>query len=353
VANRVDREKWEARLRAVGLTGRLPDRLTERVVDAVQKRPTGERYMLSDGRGLALAVYPDGAASWVLQTRTLAGKPKRCGLGSAKDTTLEAARAKADELRAVIKAGGDPVAEKRAARIDALAAEASTLERFVADTYAPLLVSKNRKDAGGAAARIRASWAPLLARPVAQITEADINATIEARKALKKEDGSRLLSDATLRRDWATFRPCLVHARKVKLLAHLPIEGKPEPLQGLREEPSRRYIGKDDSAEMKRFLDALAAFKSAEPTGGDFIRLACALALNAGLRRGEVVRLSDEMIHLAAGREHLELPARICKGNRSRQIPLNAPAIAAIKSWKLRGVNGELFPATRSCGRTG
>src|SRR5438132_258418 len=118
MANRVDREKRDQRLRRLGLNGRLPSALTERVIEAVRTHPTGERFMLADGKvpGLALAVYPDGAASYVLQVRTRAGVARRCGLGSASRVTLQAARDEAERLRALVKAGGDPVEQKRAAR---------------------------------------------------------------------------------------------------------------------------------------------------------------------------------------------------------------------------------------------
>lgn len=356
MANGVDREKREARLRAVGLTGRLPDRLTERVVEAVQKRPTGERYMLSDGRGLALAVYPDGAASWVLQTRTLAGKPKRCGLGSAKDTTLEAARTRAEELRAVIRAGGDPVAEKRAARREALAAEASTVRRFLLDTYAPTVLA-HRKDTEGTKARILASWKSLLDTPLSQLSAEVIEKVLADRKALTKADGSRLLANATLNRDWATFRSMLEYARRKGYLSALPVVGRPEVLHGLGEEPRRRYLGMNDSDEMRLFLEALGAFKSDEPGGGDFLRCAAALALNTGLRRGELVQLRDDMLKLRdLGNERIELPGAICKSGKGRDLYLNPDAIGALKRWievrktlKVESLRGELFPGKAQC----
>lgn len=155
MANQNDRGKWESRLRSVGLTGRLPDRLTQKIADAVLTHPIGERYQLADGRGLALCVAPDGSASYLLQTRNLAAQARRCGLGSAAVVTLETARAEADRLRTIIKAGGDPVAEKHAARAGAREALGSTVKAYAEGPYKTH--KKNKKAIDSTVARILAS----------------------------------------------------------------------------------------------------------------------------------------------------------------------------------------------------
>jgi integrase len=356
MANRVDGQKWDARLRAIGLQGKLPDRLTERVVEAAQKRPTGARYMLSDGKvpGLALAVYPDGAASYVLQVRTLGGIARRCGLGSAATVALEEARAEGERLRAVVKAGGDPIAQKASARSEAKAAQASTVQRYMADTYKPCVLA-HRKDGIGTERRILASWKPLLETPLAQLTRENIEKVLAARKAETGPDGTRRLSNATLNRDWAVFRSMLADAVDRGKLAALPLQSKPEPLRGLGEEPRRRYM--EQAEERSRFFKALAAFDSEEPGGGAFLRVACILAVNTGCRRGELVKLRDGMINLAdTGNERIELPGAICKSGKGRDLILNPDAIAAIKEWrevrktlKVQSVGGELFPGKAEC----
>src|SRR5437868_559686 len=114
MANLVGRQVWEAKVRAIGVTGNLPGALTQKIVDAAQKHPTGHRFELSDGKvpGLLLSVAANGSACYVLQVRTLAGAARRPGLGSAATVPLEEARTEAVRLRAVAKAGGDPVAQK-------------------------------------------------------------------------------------------------------------------------------------------------------------------------------------------------------------------------------------------------
>lgn len=358
MGNRIDREKRDARLRSLGLNGKLPEALTERVVEAAQRRPTGERYMLADGKvpGLALAVYPDGAASYVLQVRTHAGLFRKCGLGSAAVVPLEAARAEAEKLRAHVKDGGDPVEEKRAARREAKAAEASTVRRYLLDVYAPKKLAL-RKGRNGeiAKAHILAAWEPLLDVPLASVTRDAIEKVLADRKA--GTNGARKVKAGTLLRCWNPFRAMLADAVDRGHLDKLPLPRRPEPLRGLQDEPRIRWLGENDTdaelasgdGERGRFFRALDAFQSDEPGGGDFLRCAVRLSLNTGMRRGEIVRLTDAMVK--RGPDRLELPAEICKTGKARKVYLNPDALEALKAWrevrktlKVESIGGELFP---------
>lgn len=66
-----------------------------------------------DGGGLYLLVKPTGSKSWVLRVQK-DGRRRDFGLGSVVDLGLAEAREKAAGLRRAVRAGADPVAEKRA-----------------------------------------------------------------------------------------------------------------------------------------------------------------------------------------------------------------------------------------------
>lgn len=68
-----------------------------------------------DGHGLHLAVLPSGAKAWRVAYR-LQGKPKTMSLGPYPEVTLAEARAGRDAIRATLRAGGDPMAARKAAR---------------------------------------------------------------------------------------------------------------------------------------------------------------------------------------------------------------------------------------------
>ena len=64
-----------------------------------------------DGNGLYLQITYTGSASWILRT-VVDKKRKEIGLGGYPLVTLAEARVKAEELRKVARAGGDPIAAR-------------------------------------------------------------------------------------------------------------------------------------------------------------------------------------------------------------------------------------------------
>ena len=87
--------------------------LTSRFVQSVKSN--GHVQKFADGNGLYLVVGAEGGKRWVLR---VVAKGKRCdiGLGSAALVSLADARDAAMKFRKVARAGGDPLAERRAAR---------------------------------------------------------------------------------------------------------------------------------------------------------------------------------------------------------------------------------------------
>jgi integrase len=100
-------------------------KLTKTVVDRAEPRP--RRYRLNDSLvpGLCLLVLPSGARTYYLRHR-VDGAQRELKLGTPVELTPDQARELAREALARVRAGGDPGAERRAARvaptIEALAA---------------------------------------------------------------------------------------------------------------------------------------------------------------------------------------------------------------------------------------
>lgn len=76
----------------------------------VQSSNDPGRY--GDGAGLMLNVTPSGTKSWVLRVQAN-GRRRDFGLGSAMDVSLAEARDEARRVRKLVKAGIDPLAERR------------------------------------------------------------------------------------------------------------------------------------------------------------------------------------------------------------------------------------------------
>ncbi|QCO04229.1 tyrosine-type recombinase/integrase [Azospirillum argentinense] len=86
----------------------------EKALTAVSVR-TAKPGRHADGNGLYLEVDPSGARRWLLRL-VIQGKRRDIGLGSATLVTLSEARDVAYGMRKVARAGGDPLADRRAAR---------------------------------------------------------------------------------------------------------------------------------------------------------------------------------------------------------------------------------------------
>ena len=139
--------------------GRHPDR----ALTAVKVKALKEPGRYADGNGLYLIVEPSGAKRWMLRTM-IRGRRRDIGLGGAQLVSLADAREKAINLRRIARAGGDPIAEKKAKAGVPTFAEAArlvhaehlpawrnekhaaqwidTLERFVFPTFGDRLVNQ-------------------------------------------------------------------------------------------------------------------------------------------------------------------------------------------------------------------
>lgn len=117
----------------------MPKKLSNALTPLAVKNAKPGRH--ADGGGLHLLVKPSGARSWVYRFM-LNGKARDVGIGAAGQggMTLADARDKAAALRLKVKAGIDPLEERKSAAANALAAAqaakvAGTTFRDVADAY--------------------------------------------------------------------------------------------------------------------------------------------------------------------------------------------------------------------------
>ncbi len=94
------------------------DTLNDKAIRAALKRAadTGKGDKLPDGAGLRLDVQPSGAGWWRLRYR-FAGKAGMLSLGVYPDVPLALARQRRDEARALIAAGTDPSAARKADKV--------------------------------------------------------------------------------------------------------------------------------------------------------------------------------------------------------------------------------------------
>ena len=76
-------------------------------------KPKAVRYLVTDGRGLAIEVLPSGRLSWLYRYR-FNRKPEKVFIGGYPDISLKAARQKRDEFATMLASGKSPANKQRA-----------------------------------------------------------------------------------------------------------------------------------------------------------------------------------------------------------------------------------------------
>ncbi|EMM6764538.1 tyrosine-type recombinase/integrase [Pluralibacter gergoviae] len=97
-------------------------------------KPKDKTYKLSDGGGMYLEIFPNGTKSWRLKYR-IGGKEKRVVFGVYPTVTLAEARARRDEAKRVLAAGGDPGQEKQAEKQAKVMAVSNSFERLALEWH--------------------------------------------------------------------------------------------------------------------------------------------------------------------------------------------------------------------------
>lgn len=331
----------------------LPEITIELVTIA---KPTNRRYFLWDTKaaGFGLSVSPSGVKSFVYQYRNKQGRTRRATIGKAtgKKGVLapREARDKAREMAEAVRAGRDPLAEKRKARGELTVAGLLDLytesEDFKAKARStrevdlgrinnhlkPTLGAKHittlsRSDVQKAKAKIKAGS-----------TARDEKAGWRARSIVKGGEGAaqqsiRLLSAAL---KWAVADDHIDLARNVA-------QGVAE--SGYRERDIT-MSGADDYARLFSTLDAMERDKRIRAPVADIFRL---LALT-GARRDEIAGLVWSEVDLEKSLITIP-PERHKTGRRTRkarQIGLSNLAAAILERQPKGNPSDLVFPPTRS-----
>jgi integrase len=159
-------------------------RLTETAIAKAARdaAESGTRRELADAAspGLRLRLTPSGGKSWVLGCRDRLGETRRFPLGKFPAMGVSEARSEARAMYAKVKAGADPVADRRRDLAIGKDAKAGigTLAA-VLDIYAAHK-GKTLKSWEHSRKRVDRVFKPLMSRPVATLTVADLQMAADA-----------------------------------------------------------------------------------------------------------------------------------------------------------------------------
>ena len=325
-------------------------KLTPRVVEAA--KPEAGPYEIHDAdlKGLLLRVQPSGVKSYIVTW----GRGKRRTLGRHPVMTVTGARKAALAALSESAEHGASLAVIEASRPPA--EKPITLRAFVEEHFAPWALA-HQKAGQATVDAIEPVFGGLFDRELRTISAFDV----ERIKAQRLKSGRK---PSTVNRDLDRIRGVLSRAVEWGFLADHPLKAV------------KRAKGADNSrvryltpAEEERLRAALAAREAARrasresgntwckergygdgrpmwPEDGftDYLTPMVLVALNTGMRRGELFGLQWEHVNLAG--KLLTITAGNAKSRKARHLPLNTEALDVLTRWQRQGEGtGLVFPS--------
>lgn len=330
-------------------------KLTKRAIAALPARDRPYEIRDSELRGFLVRVETGGTKSFFLDYR-LRGKRNRYRLGTFPNLSVDGARSIAKETAGEVARGADPQARRKAEREQAERERHSTLRAFLDGRYEPW-AQAHLKSATFQLARLRSDFAEHLD----QSLRAFHPFMVEGVRQRWKKEGTKARS---INRDIQRLQSVLSRAVEWGVLDRHPLAGL-KPLKA--DKTGRvRFLTADEEAALRKALtdreqnlrEARIRFNTWRIARGkkplperegdylDHLRPLVMLALNTGLRRGELLGLRWEAVNLDA--KLLTVVAETAKSGHTRRIPLNAEAFEVLSAWHKRqgkpGTDALVFP---------
>lgn len=301
--------------------------------------------------GFVLRARPSGVHSWRVQL------PNRrwLTLGRMDEVALADAREAAQERRAHAALGHTIPTRK--------ATSDATLRAFLDDNYERWMKATHRGRAGQVE-RIRWAFGDLLDLQLSELTSARIERWRATRRNKQRPASAspkappREISRATINRDIAALRSALSRAVEWGSLSANPLarmkqssEDENAVVRYLSREEEQRLrtalIGRDDTRRSAReSANAWRLEREYEPwpaygTYTDYLTPLILIALNTGLRRGELLQL--QWLDVDLTRRILTVRGEGAKTGQTRHVPLNTEAVDVLTQWKPAAAESDWF----------
>lgn len=343
----------------------MHDKLSEAQIRKLLAKPKAYERWVSDSQGLLVRIYPSGTKSFVLQY----GRGKRKTIGQVGSLSFRAARDQANSiyrLREEIKVDRDvgralltSRIAKKTQQLDSAIAIAEqrdidpdnvTLKKFLTTYYEnPLDSGDKRKDEHrrnfrlAESKRVQSRFPEFVNLPITKIDLTLVETWAHERKSQ--------VSNNTIKRDIASLRAALTEAadteiaKRVYLLNENPLLSprarRRLKLQVLQKKP--RALDDDQQKRLRAALDQREKMLLGRLTGQharreslrfyDHIKPMILLALNTGMRRGEIFSLKWAEVDVT-NPASVTVLAFTAKTNTERAIWLNGEAVEILSSWK-------------------
>jgi integrase len=321
----------------------MPERLTKRTVEALKAQEAPYEVRDDGVQGLLVRVQPTGQKTFYFDYR-LNGRRNRYKLGVFGNVSADGARELSLGVAGDVSKGIDPQERRKADRAETERKRHATLNAFLEGRYEPW-ARTHLKSAEFQIARLRSDFKDKLESGLEEFN----TFMIEGIRQRWKKAGAKPRS---INRDIQRLQSVLSRAVEWGVLTKHPLAGlKPLKsdktgrvrfLSAEEEKALRKALASREDAQRKariRFNTwRVARNKKPLPEKPaeliDHIKPLVLLALNTGLRRGELLGLKWGAVNLA-GKE-LTVTAETAKSGHTRRVPLNTEALATLTAWHKR-----------------
>lgn len=280
----------------------------------------------SDGSGLWLVKSARDTGKWVLRV-VVHGRRREMGLGSIADVGLAEARKVADQWRAVVRAGDDPIKERVRQKREA-AKNRHLLKDVAADCFEAIKANlKGQGKAGRWMTPLELHVLPKLGViPVADLDQVDIRDTLKPLRDTKFE---------TMRKALNRLNLVVRHAAALGLDVDTQVVDKAKALIGATHHKAI-HIPAMPWQDVPAFYASL--------NDGSITHLALKLLILTGVRSRPLRHLHADQINGGVW----TIPAEMMKSREGAasdfRVPLSAEALAVIDQARPLARGGFLFP---------
>jgi integrase len=317
-------------------------------------------------KGFLARVQPTGTIAYYFSYRSTDGARKRTRLGKHPGVTAIVARKAAEKLNAAVVQGGDPQVEKKKARakraVEIAAREKAkheTLKGFIELKYADWAVS-HQKRGNETLQLLHSNFKPFYNKKLSDITAWDI----QSWRSGKEKAG---LASSTINRRVTTLKAVLNKAVEWDVISVNPLN-KIKPIK-IDRNSRVRYLTSKEESSLRLALDQREAdIRKGRMSGNawrevrgyktrptldaafaDYLKPMVLLALNTGLRRGELFNLTWDDVDLS--RKQLTVEGTTSKSGQTRHIPLNREAHKFLIDWQAQSGGKLVFSSPVSNAR--
>ncbi len=309
-------------------------KLTDSVIKAA--KPKSKPYSLPDGQGLVLYIQTSGAKWWRYRYR-YNDKGQMLSLGVYPDVGLKAARNEHEQLRQILKQGGNPSQHRHEQKQLATMAKENSFESVARLWWDNWKTARTERHARYVMVRLEADVFPVIGKkPINEVTApmlVMVIKKIEARGAL--DIAKRALSTCG-----QVLRYAVAHG-----LAERNAAADIKPGDVLKPATRTNYA-RLDQKEVPELLRKIDSYD-----GQALTKLALLLMAYTFVRTGELIGAKWNEVEL--GNRMWRIPAERMKMKTPHIVPLSDQVISVFEKIKVfSGSNDLVFPSERGHGKS-